>query len=171
MYPPASRRSAEARLARAGFSRSRRCAFWLMLLGAAFEVAAAFVAVKTANSLVPVFARHDPSDAGVIAAAHGQTLQIEDMVAAVFWLVMAFLNRSALGDGPRICSVLLFYCGTQLSWQYLHEPNSRPTQAVTVAIWLIGLTVILLMFSDKLSSLSQATLRWGPHARSGTANP
>jgi len=137
-------------LARAALSRSRQWAFWLMLLGAALEVTAAFVAIKTANSLVPVFARHDPGDARVIAAAHGETVQIEDIVAAVFWLVMAFLNRSAPGDGPRICSVLLFCWGTQLSWHYLHEPNSTPTQAVTAAIWLIGLMVISLLFSDKV---------------------
>jgi hypothetical protein len=171
MHPPASSRFPEPMLARRALRRSRRYPFWLMLLGAALEIVAAVVAVKTANSLVPMFARHDPGDANVIAVAHGQTLLLLDMVAAAFWLVMAFLNRFTRGDGPRIFSVVLFCMGTKLSWQYIHELNSRATQVVTVAIWLVGLAAITLLFSDKLSRFLRATFRRMRHARSRTANP
>jgi hypothetical protein len=142
-----------------------------MLLGAALEVVAAVVAVKTENSLVPVFARYDPGDGRVIAVAHGGTLLAEAMVAAVFWLVMAFLNRQAQGDGPVIFSAVLFCIGTSLSWQYLHDPNSRATKVVTVVVWEVGLVAITLLLSDKLSSFLRATFRWMRHTRSGTANP
>ncbi len=159
MHPPASTRFPEPAIARRALAGSRRYAFWLMLLGAALEVVAAVVGVKTENGLVPVFASHNPGDARAIAVAHGQTLLAEAVVAAVFWLVMAFLNRSAQGDGPRIFSAVLFCIGTSLSWQYLHDPNSRATQVVTVAIWLVGLAAIMLLFSDKLSGFFRATFR------------
>jgi hypothetical protein len=73
-----------------------------MLLGAALELVAAVVAVWTEGSLVPVFARSDPGSARGIAVAHGETLLAESVVAAVFWLVMAFRNRPARGGGPRV---------------------------------------------------------------------
>jgi len=171
MDPRASGRFPEPTLARHVLTGVRRYAFWLMLLGAALEVVAAVVAVKTENSLVPVFARYDPGDARVIAVAHGQTLLDEAMVAAVFWLAMAFLNRTAHGDGPRIFSAVLFCMGTSLSWQYLQGPDSRGTKVVTVVLWEVGLAAITLLFSDKLSSVVQATFRWMRHMRSRTANP
>ena len=171
MHPPASSRFREPALARRALTGSRRYAFWLMLLGAALEIVAAVVAVKAENSLVPVFARYNPGDGRVIAVAHGQALLDEAMVAAVFWLVMAFLNRSAQGDGPRIFSAFLFCMGTSLSWQHLHDPNSRATQVVTVAIWLVGLAAIMLLFSDELTGFFRATFRRMRHARSRTANP
>ena len=171
MHPPVSSRSPEPALRRRALTASRRYAFWLMLLGAALEVVAAVVAVKTENSLVPVFARYDPGDGRVIAVAHGGTLLAEAMVTAVFWLVMAFLNRRAQGDGPRIFSAVLFCMGTSLSWQYLHGPNSRATQIVTVTIWLVGLATIMLLFTDELSDFFRATFRRTRHARSRTANP
>jgi hypothetical protein len=149
---------------------NRRYALLLMLLGAALEVLAAIVAVNSENRLVPVFARYDPGDARVIAVAHGQTLLAEAMVAAVVWLVMAFLNRSAQGDGPRIFSAVLFCMGTSLSWQYLHDPNSRATQVITVAIWLVGVGATMLLFSDELSGFFRATFRRMRHVRSRTAN-
>ena len=105
----------------------------------------------------------------VIAIAHGQTLLLEDIVAAVVWVVMAFLNRSALGDGPRIFSVVLFCMGTKLSWLYLDDPNSRPTLVVTALIWLVSLAVIMLLFSDLFSGLPQALRYRLPHARKGRA--
>jgi hypothetical protein len=142
-----------------------------MLLGAALEVAAAVVAVNTENWLVPVFARHNPADARVTAVAHGQALVAEALIAAVFWLGMAFISRWAQGNGPRIFSAVLFCIGTSLSWQYLHDPNSTATQVVTVAIWLVGLAAIMLLFSDKLSGFCRATFRQTHHARSRTPNP
>jgi len=171
MHLPGSSRFPEPALPRRAVAGSRRYAFWLMLLGAALEVVAAVVAVKTENSMVPVFARYDPGDGRVIAVAHGETLLDEAMVAAVFWLVMALLNRRAQGDGPRIFSAVLFFMGTSLSWQYLHDPNSRATQVVTVAIWLIGLAAIILLFSGELSGFFRATVRSTRHERSRTANP
>lgn len=151
----AASRSPELALSRPALARSRRYAFWLMLAGAALEVVAAIVAVRTASSLVPSFASHDSSDARVIAVAHGRTLLLQDIVAAIVWAVMAFLNRSAPGDGPRIFSVVLFCMGTNLSWQYLHDPNSRLTLVVTVVIWLVGLAVVTLLFSDLSSGLTR----------------
>ena len=102
-----------------------------------------------------------------MAVARGETLLAESMLAAVFWLVMAFQNRSARGDGPRIFSAVLFCVGTSLTWQYLHDPNSGATLSVAVVIWLVGLAAIMLLFSDKPSRAFRTTLR---HSRARTSN-
>jgi hypothetical protein len=175
MHPLISHRFPEPTLTLRPLSRSRRYAFWLMLLGAALELVAAVVAVRAEASLVPVFARSDPGSARDIAVAHGETLLVESMVAAVFWLVMAFQNRSARGDGPRIISAVLFCVGTRQTWQYLHDPNSRATVSVTAAIWLVGLAAIMLLFSEMLSGFLpgsfRATLRQIRHPFARTSNP
>jgi hypothetical protein len=166
-----SRRFPESAQARRPLSRSGRCAFWLMLLGAALELAAAVVAVGTEGSLVPAFARSDPGSARGIAVAHGETLLAESVVAAVFWLVMAFLNRSARGDGPRIFSVVLFCAGTRQAWQCLHDPNSAATLSVTVVLWLVGLAAVMFLFSDELSRSFRTALRRTRHVRASASNP
>ena len=108
---------------------------------------------------MPVFSRYDPRDGPGLAAAHGGTLLFEAVIAALFWLVMAFLNRSARGDVPRAFSAALFLMGTKLSWLYLHEANSAGTRVITVTIWLVGLAAVTLLFRDELSGLLRAALR------------
>ena len=142
-----------------------------MVLGAALELVAAVSAVGTAGSLVPVFARSDPGSARGIAVAHGETLLAESIVAAVFWLVMAFQNRSARGVGPRIFSVVLFCGGTSLTWQSIHDPNSVATLGLSVVIWLVGLAAIMFLFNDELSRLFRTALRQVRHSRASASNP
>ena len=80
----------------------------------------------------------------------------ESIAAAAFWLVMAFQNRAARGDGPRILSVVLFCGGTSQTWQYFHELNSGATLSVTVVIWFVGLaasglsTMLVLQMAGRL---------------------
>jgi hypothetical protein len=98
-------------------------------------------------------------------------LLAESIVAAVFWLVMAFQNRSARGDGPRIFSVVLFCGGTSLTWQSLHDPNSGATLSVTVVIWLVGLAAVMFLFSDELSRSFRTALRRVRRSRASASNP
>jgi uncharacterized protein len=137
--------------------RTVRYAVLLMLAGAMLEVVAAVVAVKTESSLGPAFAalypRSDRTFVQSVVVAHAETLVASSVIAAVLWLLMAWANRRARGNGPRITAAVLFVLGTESLWSSFHDVNSAATLTVDVAIWLVGLTVIVLLFGKSAPGL------------------
>ena len=125
-----------------------RYAVALMVLGAVLEVGTAAVALATSKSLRPVFASTDAHDAHGIAVAHGQTIAVTCAVAAALWLIMAYANYRARTDAPRIIAAVLFYLGTEDFAQYFKDPNTAGTRAFAVVTWLVGLAVLVLLFSN-----------------------
>jgi hypothetical protein len=96
----------------------------------------------------PVFASTDAHDAHAIAVAHGQTIAVTCTVAAALWLTMAYANYRARTDAPRIIAAVLFYLGTEDFAQYFKDPNTAATRAFAVVTWLVGLAVLVLLFSN-----------------------
>ena len=125
-----------------------RYAVGLMVLGAALEVGTAAAALATSNSLGRVFASAGAFDAHDIAVAHGQTIAVNCTVAAALWLTMAYANYRARTDAPRIIAAVLFYLGTEDFAQYFKDPNTAATRAFAVVTWLVGLAVLVLLFSN-----------------------
>jgi hypothetical protein len=128
-----------------------RFAVWLMLVGAALDVAAAVIAITTEPSLVPWFTSHGSRSNGpevhALVVAQGETQFAVAAVAAACWLVMAFANSQARGNAPRIVSAVLLAMGLS----YLRgdgAPRSAAELTLSVIVCLVGIAAVALLFSD-----------------------
>jgi hypothetical protein len=128
--------------------RTVRWAVWLMLAGAALEVAAALVALNTESSLWPASAAPNarPSAADLQGiASHVQVDVTNSLVAAALWLWMAWANRRGQ-NAARIISAVFFAFGTKAMLNSFGDLTSAATRVVDVVIWLAGLAAIVLVF-------------------------
>jgi hypothetical protein len=134
-------------------NRSVRIAVSLMLLGAALDVAAAVTAITTEPSLVPWFVSHHAGADSVavqpLVVAQGETQFAFAVAAAACWLLMAYANSRARGQGPRILSAVLLALGLSLL-QGSGAPRSAATLTLSVLVCLVGIAAVVLLFGDEL---------------------
>ncbi len=153
-HPPGRWRRSDTRFVVPRPNPNVRRAVWLMLIGAGLEIAAAVVAINTEPSLVPWFNSHSPrpgtSLMRTLVSAQGQTEMYLSLEAAACWLVMAYANRAARSDAPRIISAFLFVMGIASLQLDFSAPRSAASIALSFVICLVGLGVVLLLFSDEL---------------------
>jgi hypothetical protein len=128
-----------------------RIAVWLMLVGAALDIAAAVIAITTEPSLVPWFTSHGSRSSGAtvhsLVVAQGETQFAVAAAATACWLVMAFANSRARGNAPRIVSAVLLVMGLS----YLRgdgAPRSAAELTLSVIVCLVGVAAVVLLFSD-----------------------
>lgn len=87
-----------------------------------------------------------------LVAAQGKTQLASAVVAAACWLVMAFANSRARGNGPRIISAILLAMGLS-ALRGDGAPRSTAMMVLSVIICLVGVVTVALLFSDELLSL------------------
>jgi len=143
-----------------------------MLAGAALEVVAAVVGLKTESSLRGAYAagthpRPSAAELHALLSAHGQTVTATSVAAAALWLLMAYANYRTQGIGARTVSAALFALDSQSVLQSFHAGNSTATVVVGIVIWFVGLAAIVLLSSRELNQFYQHrhardTLNAGP---------
>jgi hypothetical protein len=132
-----------------------RNAVRLMYAGAVVEVLAVVIALVTRASLTSsILARHPAYTAAQLhsaEAARTVPLIVGGVIAAGLWIWMAWANRQGRG-WARVVSAVFFGINTlDLIVAALVVRGAVASQVIGVVIWLIGLAVIVLIFSKQSS--------------------
>ena len=127
----------------------------LMYAGAVIEVLAVVIALVTRASLKStILARHPAYTAAQLHAAEAARtvpLIVGGVIAAGLWIWMAWANRQGRG-WARVVSAVFFAINTlDLIVAALVVKGAVASQVIGAVIWLVGLTVIVLIFSRQAS--------------------
>ena len=129
--------------------RTVRTAVRLMFLAAGLEVVAFIVALLTRGSLKAAILRRHPhyTATQLHHAESAQTviLVVGALIAVALWLWMAWANGRGL-NWARIVSAVLFGISTLSLLVSFAAERGVGDWIIGVALWLIGLAVIVLLF-------------------------